>query len=213
MVKYSKNAVSLKVQYSLIYRLSLLGSILVCILAFISIPRTILTVSKYVLPTSESPVLIFEPPPVTEQLREARPEQPAVIVPTDNPDAIEDVPIDFIVNGWEPAANIELPPPPTARFIPHTEEPHPIGGLQALARNIIYPPIAREAGIEGTVLVQLFIDKTGQVKYVTVLKGVEKTGLDEAAVSAILATEWAPAYQQDKPVGIWMTIPIRFSLR
>ena len=42
----------------------------------------------------------------------------------------------------------------------------------------LYPEIAQEAGIEGVVVVQAFIDAKGRVKQTLILKGVPNTGLD-----------------------------------
>ncbi len=77
----------------------------------------------------------------------------------------------------------------------------------------VYPDIAQEAGIEGQVLVQCFIDKTGRVKETIVLKGIPNTGLDEAAVDALRKTRFRPAKQRETKVGVWITIPINFKLQ
>ena len=45
-----------------------------------------------------------------------------------------------------------------------------------------------------------------------IVKGLPNTGLDEAAVRAIKKSRWYPARQRDKKVGIWLTIPVDFSL-
>ena len=45
-----------------------------------------------------------------------------------------------------------------------------------------------------------------------VLKGVPNTGLDEAALEAVLRSKWRPARQRDKTVAVKITIPIKFQL-
>ena len=45
-----------------------------------------------------------------------------------------------------------------------------------------------------------------------IVKGLPNTGLDEAALKAIKRSRWYPARQRDKKVGIWLTIPVDFSL-
>jgi periplasmic protein TonB len=89
------------------------------------------------------------------------------------------------------------------------ERPEPIGSI---AENIVYPDIAREAGIEGTVVVQCFIDYKGVVQTCVILKGMPGTGLDEAAMDAIKKTKWKPAVQRDRNVGVWIAIPVIFKL-
>ena len=75
-----------------------------------------------------------------------------------------------------------------------------------------YPEIAQEAGIEGTIYIQFFIDDQGNVTEAWVQKGIPNTGLDEAAIKAVRKSRWHPARQRDKKVGVWITIPIDFSL-
>ena len=69
-----------------------------------------------------------------------------------------------------------------------------------------------EAGIEGTVIVQAFINNKGVVEDTMILKGIPNTGLNEAALEAVKRTRWKPARQRDKKVGVWMSIPINFKL-
>ncbi|MEC9456729.1 MAG: energy transducer TonB [Candidatus Neomarinimicrobiota bacterium] len=76
-----------------------------------------------------------------------------------------------------------------------------------------YPEIAQEAGIEGVVIVQAFIDKKGRVKETLILKGVPNTGLDEAAMEAIRKTRFRPAKQRERAVGVWISIPVNFKLK
>ena len=43
--------------------------------------------------------------------------------------------------------------------------------------------------------------------------GMPDTGLDESAVEAIQKTKFEPARQRELPVGVWITIPVNFTLR
>ena len=81
-----------------------------------------------------------------------------------------------------------------------------------MADLIVYPELAREAGIEGKIFVRAFINTKGIVTATKIVKGLPNTGLDEAAVRAIKKSRWYPARQRDKKVGIWLTIPVDFSL-
>ena len=45
-----------------------------------------------------------------------------------------------------------------------------------------------------------------------VTKGMPNTGLDEAAVEAVKKAKWNPAEQRGKKIGVWLTVPIIFSL-
>jgi protein TonB len=74
-----------------------------------------------------------------------------------------------------------------------------------------YPQIARVAGVEGVVLLQLLIGEDGNVKDVRVLDGPEM--LREAAVAAAKLGRFKPAQNQHRPVEAWVQVPMRFSLQ
>lgn len=73
-----------------------------------------------------------------------------------------------------------------------------------------YPDIAREAGVEGTVLVQVLVGEDGFVKLQRIVQSVSM--LDDAATNAAATAVFKPALQKDKPVAVWMVIPIEFRL-
>jgi len=87
------------------------------------------------------------------------------------------------------------------------------GILNHVKKNFKYPPIAKEAGIQGKVFVSFVIDKTGNVKEVKVLRGVDGH-LDKEAVRLIKSLpKMQPAVQRGTPVSITYTIPIHFLLQ
>jgi protein TonB len=73
-----------------------------------------------------------------------------------------------------------------------------------------YPPIARAAGVEGTVIVEVEIDRTGAVTRATVLHSPSPL-FDEAALDAARATRFRPATRDGIPVA--STQPMTFSFR
>ena len=75
----------------------------------------------------------------------------------------------------------------------------------------IYPPLAREAGVEGTVLLRVLVSKEGKVLNVIVLSG--NPMLADAARTAAFTARFSPAQQQHKPVPVWVQLPVVFSLR
>jgi len=97
---------------------------------------------------------------------------------------------------------------PRVKFIPYDDPPRPKSAIRPK-----YPKEAKEAGIEGTVIVQVYVDKKGRVKETIILKGIPNTGLDEAAIEAIKKTKFKPAMQRGKPVGVWTSIPVNFRLK
>lgn len=96
-------------------------------------------------------------------------------------------------------------------FVEVDELPEPIGGIAAIQSEIVYPDVAKRAGIEGTVFVETYIDEAGMVTKTIVVRGIGG-GCDEAAVEAIRQIMFKPGRQEGKPVKVRMSIPIRFRL-
>lgn len=81
-----------------------------------------------------------------------------------------------------------------------------------LARNIRYPLIAQENGIQGRVICQFVVNADGKIVDVQVVRGVEAS-LDEEAVRVIKSMPaWTPGKQGGKSVRVKYTLPIRFKL-
>ena len=74
-----------------------------------------------------------------------------------------------------------------------------------------YPDLARNAGIEGTVVLEVYIDEEGRVRKVTVLKSLG-FGCDEAAAARVKTVSFAPAMMEGKPVAVRQRITFEFRL-
>jgi protein TonB len=75
-----------------------------------------------------------------------------------------------------------------------------------------YPDLAREAGVDGVVLVQALVGKDGHVKDARIQPGKSIPMLDEAALAAVKQWVFKPALSNNKPVAVWVAVPVRFSL-
>ena len=75
-----------------------------------------------------------------------------------------------------------------------------------------YPEAARNARIEGPIVLDLLINAEGAVVDVKVVSGLGY-GLDEAAVNAIKLFEFEPARVQDQKVAVKIRYTYRFELR
>lgn len=93
------------------------------------------------------------------------------------------------------------------QFVPYDTPPEPLTRISPT-----YPPEAREAGIEGTVILQLLISKEGKTAKTNIIQGVDGSGLNDAAVTAIKDMSWKPALFNDEPVSVWITLPLHFKL-
>ncbi len=90
------------------------------------------------------------------------------------------------------------------------------GGDEALFRfiyeNVSYPPEARERGIQGKVILRFVVTSDGSVEDVTVVRGIDPL-LDAEAVRVMsLLPDWTPGTQGGKPVNVWYSVPISFTL-
>lgn len=79
-------------------------------------------------------------------------------------------------------------------------------------KNVKYPPLAQENGIQGKVFIKFVIEKDGSVTDVQVARGVDAS-LDKEAVRVIKAMpKWKPGKQRGKAVRVSYTLPINFQL-
>ncbi len=98
-------------------------------------------------------------------------------------------------------------------YLPYAEElPDPIGGVKGIQEKISYPEIAKRAGVEGKVIVKAFVDENGIVTRAEIMKGIG-AGCDEAALDAVLKTNFNPGRQRGNPVKVQISIPIIFKLK
>ena len=98
----------------------------------------------------------------------------------------------------------------------NSNEPFRIGdGIRSPAKivnvNPVYPPEAREARVQGVVILEATISRTGEVSDVEVLRSVPL--LDEAAVAAVRQWRYEPTLVDGEPVSILMTVTMNFQLR
>ena len=84
--------------------------------------------------------------------------------------------------------------------------------LQYIYENLKYPGLARENGIEGTVVVQYKIGKDGKIYDVVVTRDIGQGCGEEAARIVRSMPNWIPGMQRGKPVAVLFTLPIKFML-
>jgi protein TonB len=166
------------------------------------------------LETIELPPEIEIPPPPEQISRPATP----VMAAADIDEDITIAPTTFEENPVE-----DLPPPPTEAvvdlaaapvFTPMTVRP------EIRNRNVVmtameraYPPILRDAGIGGQVVVWFFISEDGQVLDKRVSQSSGHTQLDNAALEVADVYRFTPALNRDQKVKVWIQIPITFQVR
>jgi periplasmic protein TonB len=132
----------------------------------------------------------------------------------------------------ETASGMEIPPSispatpsrPTASGIPDTfltpprSSPDPAASRQAVPLYLKnpppeYPPAARRRGYEGTIMMEVFVDREGKVQDLRLLRSSGYDMLDRAAMRAVKGWRFAPARQGEENVDMWVTVPLTFRLK
>jgi protein TonB len=103
-----------------------------------------------------------------------------------------------------------LPPPPSR------QEPVRVGGDIKSPRKIhdvvpAYPDIARQARVEGVVILEAIIDPQGNVTHLRVLRPIPL--LEKAAIEAVRQWKYEPTLLNAVPVPIVMTVTVVFRLQ
>jgi len=80
-------------------------------------------------------------------------------------------------------------------------------------KNLRYPEIAAENGIQGRVILSFVVETDGRVSNVRILRGVDPA-LDREAIRVVESSpKWQPGMQRGKPVRVSFNIPIIFVLQ
>ncbi|MGV3599402.1 MAG: energy transducer TonB [Bacteroidota bacterium] len=137
-----------------------------------------------------------------------------IIAPVEPPDPYEP---------YEPVPEPSLEPEPVVDdnntvFVVAEQMPEFIGGVMAfhtfVAKNIVYPEIAVEMGIEGTVYLGFIVNKDSSISNLKVLKTVDES-LSKEAIRVLKLTDkmWKPGKQNGNLVRVEMRIPIKIRLK
>ena len=95
-------------------------------------------------------------------------------------------------------------------FVPVEEMPQP---LQDFYKQPDYPRMARQAGVNGRVIVQIYVDKTGRVKKHNIVSAKpDNLGFQEEVEKVIDDWRFTPAIQSGKTIGVWVELPINFTI-
>jgi protein TonB len=172
----------------------------------------------------EAPAQIMKLTNVDEDRPPPPPPPPPEEIPPVLQNTIETV-ADVMEETDEPIENIEVSTEIIAQPVIIAAEPEeylpmhrisvpPVFSEQELRQRVIYPVIALRSGIEGTVFLELFIDKSGDVQNIVILKEdpVDR-GFGEAAVKAFQGFHCTPAQANGVPVAVRYRYPLRFVVR
>jgi protein TonB len=196
-----------KQRYPVYLRRAALVALAVLAVAWWTLPRH--EPQPYRMRVSEVELIEIEPLVDMEEPLEAPPPLPPLppIDVVDDPGLetpdwdfrIPDVPVG-------PVGGPGYTPPPESPFVASSRAPV----LLAQPRPD-YPEIARRAGLEGEVVVNILVGKDGTVLATEVARGAHPL-LDRAAVRAARNCRFEPGLQREVPVTVWIAVPYRFRL-
>lgn len=95
-------------------------------------------------------------------------------------------------------------------FVPVEKEPYI--DIKDLQRKVVYPDLAKRAGIEGKVNIRVLVGKNGVPKK-HIIESTDSDLLNDAAIKAVMSSVFTPAIQNNQPIDCWVSIPIVFRLR
>ena len=137
---------------------------------------------------------IDDPIVIDVSIKDDEPIEPTIIIDIDDEDIVEETP--FILVETMP----EFP-----------------GGMNKMmeyvARNVKYPQMARESGIQGRVFVTFIVEKDGSITNVALLRGIGG-GCDEEAMRVVRSMpKWSPGLQCGRAVRVSYNLPVNFKLQ
>jgi len=74
-----------------------------------------------------------------------------------------------------------------------------------------YPELARRAGMEGTVMVRVWVDREGKPRKVEIMKSDAEI-FNQSAIEAAEQMRFSPALKDGKAVSVWVAMPFKFKL-
>ena len=111
------------------------------------------------------------------------------------------------MNNLTPDENPNTIPEP-GTFIPHSVQP--VCTFRPVPE---YPDLARQAGVEGRVILQVFISTEGIPQDALVIDSSGLGSMDNAALASVMESSWSPARRGDGvPVGVWTSVVYNFVL-
>ena len=133
-------------------------------------------------------------------------------------DASDDIQAAVDVKGYGTAVEVEEEEVEEEQIFQVVEEMPEFPGGQAecmkwLGKNMKYPQISQENGVQGRVIVQFVVNQDGSIVDAQVVRGVDPY-LDKEALRVIgNMPKWKPGKQRGKAVRVKFTLPVMFRLQ
>ena len=206
----------------------LMGFVVVLAFMFVTFEWTQHDIKVATGSLADEPVFVETLLPITYPEEKLEPPPPPVVKVAELLNIVDDddLEADAVVLGFEDPVEIKYRPvvvetenEPVEDEILVTAEKMPEfpGGngalLQYLNKNIKYPVVPQEQGIQGRVIIQFVVDKDGTITDPVVVRSVDPY-LDKEALRVIKAMpKWKPGIQGARSVRVKYTVPVTFRLQ
>ncbi len=217
VVRVKSPKADLKAQYPKVFSISIAISLVLNIAVAVAFPTL-----QFWAPTlrTNRVIILMEDIPETRQIKRPPLPRPAVPIEVENKDVPEDVTIGSTELGLGQIA-IHLSPPPSVALTaaPLEEEAREeiynirfVEKKPELLKQVKpeYPRAAREAGLEGVVLVEFTVGRDGRVQDAVVMEGHEL--FRKPSLEALSGFRFNPGRQNERIVEVRMFIFLRFQL-
>jgi protein TonB len=192
-----------------VLRYALLAALLLHLLLFLFYPH--IEFKPYKLPY-ESVLEVVYPDEIIVPPAPAEVHRPVVAIePSDEGEVVEDVdlpPTVFQSIEELPVQHLAVPQEPVQEFPEFDTAP-----ALVTSADPIYPELAKQAGVEGTVLLRLVIGKKGTVLGVEIIRSDVTPAMEKAAIAAAWQFRFQPAMRHNLPVKAHLVFPMTFELR
>lgn len=151
---------------------------------------------------------VKDPPPIQEEMEDTK-------ASTINNDNETDK---FVITDEKPKEVVVETKAPEV-FTVVEEMPEFPGGpaemMKYIQKNIQYPQMAKEAGLQGKCFLKFVVGGDGDISQVQILKGVPGCSeCDKEAIRVVKSMpKWKAGKQSGKPVNVYFNLPINFTLR
>ena len=182
-----------------------------------------IVVEEEIVPITQQEDKLPPPPPeapsVVEELKvvdnDTQLEESSITSTEETNQAVEVPPV--TVKKEEPKVEVEEAEDEQTIFQVVENQPEFPGGasalMQYLSKNIKYPTISQENGVQGRVIVQFVVNKDGSIVDPVVARSVDPY-LDKEAIRVVSSMpKWKPGMQRGKPVRVRYTLPVAFKLQ
>jgi periplasmic protein TonB len=147
---------------------------------------------------------VKEPPPTVQELKNADPGQS-----NQKGDANAELNVDGgPVGNGDKVTEAD----PNQVFTAVEIEPTNPGFYTYLSKNMRYPAVDKENGVQGKVFLQFVVERDGSVTDIKVIRTPSETLAEEAIRCLKAAPHWKPGIQNGKPVRAQYTVPVNFTL-